>query len=163
MHLGPNPDSVVPTGLDLGATCIPGLKPGAILFRPFGTECAPARQRVPVRTGKRSATEGSEIPEFEHAGAERGHVPSAAPARQRVPVRTGGQPRGAAPTRGIRWATPTRRHCARVIAAPKRRPRIARGSARGQRRAQSKSRQGRKKIAPGFNPGSRQPPKPPVP
>ena len=51
MHLGANADSVVPTGLDLGAALFPGLKPGAILFHPFGTECAPARQRVPVRTG----------------------------------------------------------------------------------------------------------------
>ena len=50
---------------------------------------SPARLRVPARTGKRSATEGSEITEFEHAGQERGHVPSAAPARLRVPVRTG--------------------------------------------------------------------------
>ena len=37
MHLRPNADSVVPTGLDVGATLIPGLKPGAIFFRPFGT------------------------------------------------------------------------------------------------------------------------------
>ena len=50
---------------------------------------SPARLRVPARTGKRSATEGSEIPEFEDAGQERGHVPSAAPARLRVPVRFG--------------------------------------------------------------------------
>ena len=40
MHLGANPDSVVPTGLDLGATLIPGLKPGAIFFRPCGTQFA---------------------------------------------------------------------------------------------------------------------------
>ena len=32
MHLRPDADSVVPTGLDLGATLIPGLKPGAIFF-----------------------------------------------------------------------------------------------------------------------------------
>ena len=37
---GHDADSVVPTGLDLGATLIPGLKPGAIFFRPFGTQFA---------------------------------------------------------------------------------------------------------------------------
>ena len=40
MHLRNGTDSVVPTGLDLGATSIPGLKPGAILFRPCGTQFA---------------------------------------------------------------------------------------------------------------------------
>ena len=131
MHLGPNPDSVVPAGLDLGATCIPGLKPGAILFRPFGTQCAPARQRVPVRTGKRSATEGSEIPEFEHAGAERGHVPSAVRGATTCPRsdRMGGH--GGLPLQGeADGQSRMRRRCPPILAAPKGRPRTARGLAR---------------------------------
>ena len=54
MHLGANPDSVVPTGLDLGATLIPGLKPGVILFRPFGTEFARGATTCP-RSDRRAA------------------------------------------------------------------------------------------------------------
>jgi len=51
------------------------------------------------------------------------------------PFEPDGQPRGAAPTRGIRWAAPTRRHCVPAFAAPKGRPGIARGKSRGTRDA----------------------------
>ena len=55
MHLGPDADSVVPTGLDLGATSIPGLKPGAIFFRPFGTEFARGVTTCPRSDDRRGA------------------------------------------------------------------------------------------------------------
>ena len=48
------------------------------------------------------ATEGTEIPAFEDALQERGHVPSAAPAPLRVPVRMTGEGAGPTPDRDRR-------------------------------------------------------------
>ena len=96
MHLGPDADSVVPTGLDLGATSIPGLKPGALFFPACGT---------------RLARDATTCPRSNRMGSHGG-----------LPLQgeADGQSR-------------MRRHCARVIAAPKGRPRITRGKSRGTR------------------------------
>ena len=65
MHLGANPDSVVPTGLDLGATLIPGLKPGAIIFRPCGTEFARGATACPRSDRMGSPVDGEHgIPDY---------------------------------------------------------------------------------------------------
>ncbi len=122
---GHDADSVVPTGLDLGATLIPGLKPGAIFFRPCGTEFAPGATTCP-----RSDRMGS------HGGLPLRGIRWAAPARLRVPVRTGWAATGGLPLQGeADGQSRMRRYCAPILSALKGRPGIARGKSRGTRDA----------------------------
>jgi len=103
MHLRPDADSVVPTGLDLGATLIPGLKPGAIFFPSL---------RDSIRTRRESRLLLSLTEPDVCVTRIRGLKPglfSFVPAglnshatRLRVPVRTGWAATGGCPYKGKR-------------------------------------------------------------
>ena len=172
MHLGPDADSVVPTGLDLGATSIPGLKPGAIFFRPCGTRFAHGATTCPRSDDRRGAgptpdkngdmfqapPRRDNVSPFEPVDGEHG-----IPDNPNGPTPNGVEqiciPRPE--SRGSNPPPATRACSCSPEGATENSPGVQFSPEIGG--AQSKSRQGRKKIAPGFNPGSRQPQKPQVP